>query len=124
MTRVSFFLLATMATVVGCGVFLDDGLWDLELGLGVAGQKVPGDVSILFPNESSLELTEDFYHSSYDSDGSVPTDGSAWTEPPYASYRTVRNGSFSDGESKMECTNRSHMIKDGHDIYTGFRCAR
>ena len=55
MTRASILLLIIMAIVPGCDIFLDNGPWDLELGLGVAGQQVEGDISVLFPNESSLE---------------------------------------------------------------------
>ena len=41
-----------------CGIFVNDGPWDLTLGLGVAGQTIDKDVVVLFPNQSSLDNTQ------------------------------------------------------------------
>ena len=56
----SALLLTTMAT--GCGIFIEDGPWDLLLGVGITGEQIAGDVAVAFPdgtsrdNSSTLEL--------------------------------------------------------------------
>ncbi len=43
----------------GCGIFVQDGPWDLSVGVGVAGQPLDSDVNILFPDAQSLGNSSD-----------------------------------------------------------------
>ncbi len=52
------YFLVAMATLSACGIFVDDGPWDLTLGLGVAGETIDKDIVVLFPDQSSSDNTQ------------------------------------------------------------------
>ncbi len=51
----TIFLLIVTMLLPACGVFVQDGPWDLTLGVGVAGEAVPGDLVVFFPDQLSRD---------------------------------------------------------------------